>query len=266
MLKSRPGRALLWCAVIACLPASPALLAEEDVAELDAVEVNAARESEILARIVMLGLQRKPSHKLEDANKIVCERSARTGTNIRTIRCATNATWLNVGQASKSANAAALASISGSSTDPNQVAMTRLSPLLARAASHSPYSSRQFDGVREGKVLEFGSGIQRMRAKYPGDEAEQDQRLKRLFAVDEVSATLRASEARGVSAERIVAFAATQLALQAEPDASPERRAELLAREGLDQAAFDAFTARLATEVRLEVAVARAREALSVEF
>jgi hypothetical protein len=257
--------------LVSALLAVPSIQAADeagDVADLDAVEVNAARESEILARMVLLGLERRPSRKEEDAMKVVCEKSARLGTNVKTIRCATNATWLNVAQASINANAEAMADIAGSSTDLNTQGLTRLAPLVARAAANSPYSSRQYDGAREGQVMEFGAGIQRQRARFGGSAEEQQARLQRLFAEDLVA---EAQPRDGVRTDpkRVVAYAAVRLAMAraAEQGAvSPEQQAAILAAEGLDAEAYAGFERRYAEDVRFESLVARARDALTTQF
>jgi len=66
---------------------------DEDPYVGDPVEVTAEQRAERAFRTVQIGLERGRSNRPEDAEVVVCERSAAIGSHRTMIRCATNGHW-----------------------------------------------------------------------------------------------------------------------------------------------------------------------------
>jgi hypothetical protein len=170
---------LLFAAALLALPvAAAAPVAPEKPYELDPVETRAARDREILVRTVLAGLKRNKSDKAEDAELIVCEKGKRTGTNITTIRCGRNRTWLRLGAESMQ-DGAAIFGMVPAGLPPNIVPANRLLPVLVRASTGTGYNARL-----ESELMEFDIAIMKAGDEFPGSVAEHDARVWELFQAE----------------------------------------------------------------------------------
>jgi hypothetical protein len=105
-----------------CALAALAGEAEPPIA-LDAIEVSAAKRTELAFRTVQIALERGRSDRVEDLDLVVCVKETPVGTHVAVINCATNRFWMRIRAASLANGLAGFEGSAGpAGTDPMKMA------------------------------------------------------------------------------------------------------------------------------------------------